>query len=36
MDPVSIVEDAEQSVHRWTDGQGETSIPPFDFIEHGV
>ena len=27
MDPMSIVEDTD-SVHRRTDGQGETSIPP--------
>ena len=24
------------SVHRRTDGQGETSIPPFNFVEGGV
>ena len=34
MDPLSIVEDTEQTrfcaqTDRWTDGQGETSIPPF-------
>ena len=37
MDPASIVEDTERhdSVHRWTDGQGETSIPPFNLVEQG-
>ena len=34
MDPTSIVEDTERTrfcpqIDRWTDGQGETSIPPF-------
>ena len=34
MDPMSIVEDTERTrfgpqTDRWTDGQGETSIPPF-------
>ena len=34
MDPTSIVEDTERTrfcprMDRWTDGQGETSIPPF-------
>ena len=44
MDLTSIVEDTEQtySVHRPTDerksteGQSETSIPPFNFVEQGV
>ena len=45
MDPVSMVEDTEQTplcseMDRWTDaqtdkmdGQGETSLPSFNFIE---
>ena len=40
MDPTSIVEDREwtrfcpQTDGR-TDGQGETSVPPFNFVEAG-
>ena len=41
MDPMSIVEDTERTrfcpqTDRRTDGQGETSIPPFNFVEAGV
>ena len=41
MDPTRIVEDTEQTrfcpqTDRQTDGQGETSIPPFNFVEAGV
>ena len=41
MDPASIVEDTELTrfcpqTDRRTDGQGETSIPPFNFVEQGV
>ena len=45
MDPMRIVEDTEQTrfcpqmdrrMDGRTDGQGETSIPPFNFIEAGV
>ena len=40
MDPMSIVEDTERTrfcpqTDRWTDGQGDTSIPPFNFVEAG-
>ena len=40
MDPMSIVEDTEWTrfcpqTDRHTDGQGETSIPPFNFVEVG-
>ena len=38
MDPTGIVEDTERTrfcpqTDRQTDGQGETSIPPFNFVE---
>ena len=38
MDQMSIVEDTERTrlcpqMDRRTDGQGETSIPPFNFVE---
>ena len=45
MDPVSIVEDTERTwfcpqtngrTDRQTNGQGETSIPPFNFVERGI
>ena len=40
MDPMSIVEDTERTgfrpqMDRRTDGQGDASIPPFNFIEAG-
>ena len=40
MDPMSILEDTERTrfcpqTDRWTDGQGDTSIPPFNFVEAG-
>ena len=40
MDPMSIVEDTERTrfcpqTDRRTDGQGDTSIPPFNFVEAG-
>ena len=40
MNPSSINGDTEQTVFcpqtdRWSDGQGETSIPPFNFVEAG-
>ena len=44
MDPMSIVEDTERTqfcpqtdrrTDGQTDGQGETSIPPFNFVEVG-
>ena len=38
MDPISIVKDTARghnSVHRRTDGQGETNTPPFNFVEAG-
>ena len=30
------IQSGHDSVHRRTDGQGETSIPPFNFVEAGV
>ena len=41
MDPMSIVADTEWTrfcpqMDRWTDGKGETSIHPFNFVEVGV
>ena len=43
MDPESIVKDTEQTLFttngqtdRWTEGQGETSIPLINFIEQGI
>ena len=41
MDPTNIDEDTERTrfcpqMDGWTDGQGETSIPPFNFVESGV
>ena len=38
MDPMSIVDDTERTrfcpqTDRRTDGQGDTSIPPFNFVE---
>ena len=41
MDPASIIEDTERTrfcpqTDRRTGGQGETSIPPFNFVERGL
>ena len=45
MDSASIVEDTKRTrfcpqmtrrMDGWMDGQGETSIPPFNFFEQGV
>ena len=40
MDPMSIIEDTERTrfgpqTDRRTDGQGDTSIPPINFVEAG-